>query len=105
MLSNVAILCLTSKKLHLFIWDGPGGSLLCLSCLFGLISKIYGLLCRVGLDTTDAVTETFDQHLQKYSEVEDEIQETAKVSGITIETGVRIERIKSEFMRGRCRHL
>ena len=24
MLSNVPILCLTSKKLHLFIWDGPG---------------------------------------------------------------------------------
>ncbi len=75
------------------------GSLLCVSCLFGLISKIYGILCRVELDTSDAVTETFHQHLQKYSEIEGEIQETAKISGITIETGIRIERIMSEFMR------
>jgi len=74
------------------------GSFLCLSCLFGLISKIYGLLCRVGLDVNDAVTETFHQHLKMHSEVEGEIQETAKTSGITIETGIRLERIMSEFL-------
>lgn len=75
------------------------GTLLCISCFFGLISKIYGLLCRVGLDTSNTVKETFNQHLQEYSKVEGEIQKTAKTSGITIETGVRIERIMSEFMR------
>ncbi len=74
------------------------GSLLCLSCLFGLISKIYGLLCRVGLEAKNAIVKTFTAHLNDYAKVEDEINKTAKMSGINIQTGIRLERVMSEFL-------
>lgn len=74
------------------------GAFLCLSCILGLLSKIYGLLCRVGLGVKDAVEKTFNEHLENYAKAEDEIQETAKKSGISIQTGVRLERIIFEFL-------
>lgn len=74
------------------------GAFLCFSCIFGLLSKIFGLLCRVGLSVKDAVEKTFKEHLESYSKTEEEIQETAKMTGISIQTGVRFERIISEFL-------
>jgi hypothetical protein len=75
------------------------GMLLCASSLLGIVSKIYGVLCRIGLGVTEAVQETFQKHLEKYAEVEDEIQETAIKSGVSIDTGIRIERVMSEFLK------
>lgn len=74
------------------------GAFLCFSCVFGFLSKIFGLLCRVGLSVKNAVEKTFKEHLESYSKTEEEILETAKMSGISIQTGVRFERIISEFL-------
>ena len=73
------------------------GALLCTSCLFGLLSKMYALRCKIQIKTGAAVRKTFAKHLAKHCEEERRINESAGVWGITLETGIRIERILSEF--------
>lgn len=74
------------------------GVFLCLSCVFGLMSKMFALRCKVGFETSAAVRKTFTEHLVKYEEEEKQIQESAKFWGITLETGIRMERVLSEFL-------
>lgn len=73
------------------------GALLCISCLFGLISRLYALRCEIQIETGAAVRKTFAEHLAKYQEEEKKIEESAGVWGITLETGIRLERVLSEF--------
>ncbi|PKG76214.1 hypothetical protein CXF86_04725 [Shewanella sp. GutCb] len=75
-----------------------GGYILCLSCLLGLFGKIAGLRCKVGLELSEAVKETFTEHLTQYKSEEEKIQQGAKFWGISLETGVRIERILKEYL-------
>lgn len=74
------------------------GVFLCLSCIFGLLSKMFALRCRVNIETVAAVQKTFSRHLAEYEEEESKIQESAKFWGINLETGVRMERILKEFL-------
>jgi hypothetical protein len=74
------------------------GVFLCLSCVFGLMSKMFALRCKVGFETSAAVRKTFTEHLVKYEEEEKQIQQSAKFWGITLETGIRMERVLSEFL-------
>jgi hypothetical protein len=74
------------------------GLFLCLSSMLGLVSKIFGLLCRVGLEVKDAIVATFNSHLNDYAKVEEEIRDTAKISGVDIKTGIRLERVMAEFL-------
>ena len=90
-----------ADKLLPFI--GQKGFLICgafLSCsgFFGLISRMYALRCKIQIETGAAVRKTFAEHLAKYQEEEAKINENAKVWGITLETGVRIERLLAEFL-------
>lgn len=73
------------------------GIFLCVSCLFGLISRIFALRCKIQIATGAAVRKTFAEHLAKHQEEEKKIKEGAAVWGITLETGIRIERVLSEF--------
>lgn len=73
------------------------GALLCASCLFGLISRLYALRCEIQIETGAAVRKTFAEHLAKHQEEEKKIEENAGVWGITLETGIRLERVLSEF--------
>lgn len=73
------------------------GMLLCASCLFGLLSKIFALLGRVGHETGNAVKEQLPQLMAGYDETEKKIQEQARVLGISIETGIRMDRILAQF--------
>ncbi len=73
------------------------GAFLCFSCVFGLLSKIYGLRCQIGLRTSLAVRKTFDQHHASYQIEEAKIKEGADSLGITLQTGIRLERILQEF--------
>jgi len=73
------------------------GALLCFSCFFGLLSKMYGLRCKIVIDTGDAVRKTFLEYLAKYKEEEKKIKEGAEVCGINLQTGIRLERILTEF--------
>jgi len=73
------------------------GGLLCLSCLFGMVSRVLALKCKIQIQTGAAVRKTFAEHLARHIEEEKKIEESAAVWGITIETGVRLERILDEF--------
>ncbi len=73
------------------------GAFLCVSCVFGLLSKMYALRCKIGIDIGAAVRRTFLEHLAKYEEEENKIKEGAKFWGISLQTGIRLERVLSEF--------
>jgi len=75
------------------------GAFLCVSCISGLVSKIYALRCRIGMEVGAAVRQTFLAHLEKYEEEEEKIQEGAKFWGISLETGIRMERVLTEFCK------
>jgi hypothetical protein len=75
------------------------GASLCLSCVFGLVSKIYGLRCKVGSEIGDAVRATFKAHLSKHKEEEQKIKKGADFWGINLETGIRIDRVLTEFYK------
>ena len=74
------------------------GAFLSLSCLFGLASRMYALRCKIQIEAGTAVRKTFAEHLAKHQEEEKKIKESADVWGITLETGIRLERVLSEFL-------
>jgi len=73
------------------------GAFLCFSCVFGLLSKMYALRCKIGIDIGAAVRKTFLEHLARYEEEEKRIKEGAEFWGINLQTGIRLERILTEF--------
>ena len=75
------------------------GAFLCVSCVFGLLSKIFAVRCKIGVETGTAVRSTFAEHLEAYKLEEEKIQEGAKFWGINLQTGIRIDRVLSEFLR------
>lgn len=74
------------------------GAFLWVSCVLGLLSKIYAVRCKVAGEIAQSVRETFQAHLRAYEQEEERIQEGAKFWGITLQSGVRIERILPEFL-------
>ena len=75
------------------------GVLLVLSCVFGVLSKTLALRVRVMSEMSSRIKETFLLHLQRYEEQAEKIEEGAKFWGITIQTGVRMDRLLSEFYK------
>lgn len=75
------------------------GAFLCISCVFGLISKIYAVRCQIGIEVGAAIRKTFQVHLESYQKEEEKIKEGASFWGITLETGIRMERVLEEFFR------
>lgn len=75
------------------------GGLLCLSCFFGLLVKLAALRSQVASQTNAAVIDTFKEHLASYEDEERKIQNGAKFWGINLQTGVRLQRILSEFLK------
>jgi hypothetical protein len=73
------------------------GVFLCLSCVLGLLSKMYGLRCKVNIEVSDAIRKTSLEHFRKYEEEEEKIEQGAKHFGINLETGIRMDRVLSEF--------
>jgi hypothetical protein len=77
-----------------FVWCGV---FLCLSCIFGLISKLFAIRCKIGIETGSAVKKTFNEHLDKYNDEEQKIQAGADFWGIKVDSGIRIDRVLEEF--------
>jgi hypothetical protein len=75
------------------------GAFLCISCAFGLISKIYALRCKIGSEVGAAIRSTFLEYLSKYEKEEKKIKEGAEFWGISLETGIRLERVLMEFYK------
>lgn len=74
------------------------GLLLCLSCLFGLLSKMFALSGRVGFATGEAVRKALPLLLEKHDLTETEIQSRALALGLTVDSGIRMERVMREFL-------
>jgi|TARA_R110001632_G_scaffold214612_3_gene341363 hypothetical protein len=75
------------------------GAFLCLSCMSGFISKIYAVRLQIGIKVGGAIRETFSVHLEEYEKEKEEINDGASFWGITLETGIRIERVLEEFFK------
>ena len=73
------------------------GVLLCLSCLAGFVAKTYAIRNKINSHIRSSVQETFLLHLKKHEEDEKELNEAAEQLGLTIETGVRMDRVLKEF--------
>ena len=76
-----------------------GGVLLVLSCVFGVLSKVLALRMKVMEETSAKVRETFLAHLKQYKEEAAKIEDGAKFWGITLQTGIRMERVLGEFYK------
>jgi hypothetical protein len=89
------------KVIPLITKDGfvTAGVLLVLSCVFGVLSKVLALRVKVMKEASVKVRETFLAHLKQYEEEAEKIEEGAKFWGITIQTGVRMDRVLSEFYK------
>jgi hypothetical protein len=74
------------------------GLLLCASCVFGLLSKIFALRGTIGRQIGVAIKTTVFDHLRQHEENAAKIQAQAETLGITIETDIRMERVLHEFM-------
>ena len=83
--------------------SGPGfglcGALLCFSCFFGLFSKFIGLQTQIGKGASEAIRVTFAEHLARHEEEERKIAQGAAFWGITLQTGIRMDRVLSEFYK------
>jgi len=75
------------------------GAFLCASCLLGLISKIFALRCKIQINAGAAIRGTFSGLLAEHQKEEEKINSNAKVWGITLETGIRMDRVLSEFFK------
>jgi hypothetical protein len=73
------------------------GLWLVLSCLFGLLAKLFAVLGKIGADARASVQVTFADHMLKHSEEEEKIKAGASFWAISLETGIRIERVLNEF--------
>ncbi len=61
-----------------FIWCGY---LLCFSCVFGLIAKMYALNSKICIELGAMIRVKFDEHLASYQEQEKKIKEGAEFWG------------------------
>lgn len=75
------------------------GAFLCSSCVFGLLSKMYALRCKIGIEIGAAIRTTFINHLSQYKEEEQKIKKSAEFWGVNLESGIRIERVLTEFYK------
>lgn len=74
------------------------GASLCISCILGLISKVFALRCKVGIGIGASVKKTFAEHLTNYEAEEAEIQKSAEFWKINLQSGIRLERVIDEFL-------
>lgn len=74
------------------------GAFLCVSCVFGLLSKAFALRCKINSEIGAAVKASFLEHLAQYKEVEKKIQEGAEFWGIDLQSGIRMERVFQEYL-------
>ncbi len=75
------------------------GGFLCLSCIFGLLSKMYALRCNIGIKVNASIKSTFSEHLSNYKKEEENIKKGAEFWGISLETGIRPDRVLAEFYK------
>ena len=78
-----------------FLWCGL---LLGASCLCGVLAKAFALRATIGQKVGVAVNQTFQAHLQAHEQDEQKIQQHAMTLGITLESGINMERVLSEFL-------
>ena len=73
------------------------GVLLCLSGLFGLTSKVFGLRFKAANEASAALKAAFISKLQAYEPTENQIQSAAAAQGLQLETEIRMQRVLEQF--------
>jgi hypothetical protein len=73
------------------------GVILCASCFFGLISKIYALMCKIGIDVVNTLRITLEEHLKRFEESKEEIKKGEKFWEITLETNIDFQKVLTRF--------
>jgi hypothetical protein len=73
------------------------GVLLCLSGVFGLISKGFGLRFKAANEASAAFQAVFISKLEAYEPTESQIQAAANAHGLQLETEVRMQRVLEQF--------
>jgi len=74
------------------------GTFLFLSCSFGLLSKLFFLRCKSGIETARIIKEKATKHFQDYDVEKSQIEEIAKSSGVQIDSEIRLEKIQDDFL-------
>ncbi len=75
------------------------GGALFLSCLFGVLSKIFAVRLKVAINAVESVQRSFQEHLARYENEETKINDGARFWGISLETGIRADRVIEEFLK------
>ncbi|QLI80833.1 hypothetical protein HZU75_04405 [Chitinibacter fontanus] len=78
-----------------FMWCGL---FLCVSCFFGLLSKMYALQIKVRTEIISALNAVMQGRLDLHDQQEQKILEAARLHGVELETEIRVERIFSVFL-------
>jgi hypothetical protein len=75
------------------------GAILCLSAVWGLFAKVFALQSKISSEVRPVVLKTFNEQLALYEQTEQKIQEGAKFWGITLQSGIRMDRILTEYLK------
>ncbi len=74
------------------------GLLLAVSCIFGLLAKIWGLKIQIIIDINKSTERMMLESLLKHEQIETDIQTHAKLHGVRINSSVRFGKIITEFL-------
>jgi hypothetical protein len=98
----IAAFLITNASTVLLAVRPPGfitcACLLLLSGVLGLVARMYGLLCGVRIGIGSAIRKSFAEHMAAYQEEEAAIKKDAAIVGITLETGLRLDRVMALFL-------
>ncbi len=75
------------------------GVLLLISCVLGVIAKGFALRVKIMREILLKIQQTFQQHLTAYQNEEEEIHKGAEYWGITLQSGIRMNRVLEEFYK------
>jgi hypothetical protein len=78
-----------------FLWCGLT---LAASAFFGIIAKVCLLSAEIGRRVGHAVADSVNRQLAIHEVDEEKIQAAADLRGVEIETGIRMDRILTEFL-------
>ena len=75
------------------------GLAVCVSCVFGLLSKFMGFQLKLAILTRKQTAESFAAEIEKHREVQQKIQERAEWWGVELDSDIRLSRILQEYFR------
>lgn len=75
-----------------------GGILLCMSCLFGLLSKMYAVRCEICVRAKNAALEATKNHLLAFQQQVNELKQLDPSATYQQNLSLDVERIRDNFL-------